>query len=90
MRTRVKHALALACMVAACARADAPARADALADATPGAPPAAHDISSARKSAIVTAAQRVSPAVVSVSVVTTRVVRTDPFGMFRDEFWDRF
>jgi serine protease Do len=28
--------------------------------------------------------------VVSVSVVTTRVVRTDPFGLFRDEFWDRF
>jgi serine protease Do len=41
--------------------------------------------------AIVTAAERVSPAVVSVSVVATRVVRTDPFGgMFHDEFWDRF
>jgi serine protease Do len=59
--------------------------------APPGAPAAAADISSSRKSAIVTAAQRVSPAVVSVSVVTTRVVRTDPFGgMLHDEFWDRF
>src|SRR6185503_15539656 len=48
-------------------------------------------ISAARRSAIVAAAQRVSPAVVSVSVVTTRVVRTDPFGgMLHDEFWDRF
>ena len=56
-----------------------------------GVPGAAADISSSRKSAIVTAAQRVSPAVVSVSVVTTRVVRTDPFGgMLHDEFWDRF
>ena len=54
-------------------------------------PAAAQDISSSRKSAIVTAAQRVSPAVVSVSVVTTHIVRTDPFGgMLRDEFWDRF
>jgi serine protease Do len=39
----------------------------------------------------VSAAVRVSPAVVSVSVVTTRVVRNDPFGgMLHDEFWDRF
>ncbi|MBI1798677.1 MAG: trypsin-like peptidase domain-containing protein [Candidatus Eisenbacteria bacterium] len=48
-------------------------------------------ISSSRRTAIVTAAERVSPAVVSVSVVTTRLVRTDPFGgMFRDEFFQRF
>ena len=48
-------------------------------------------ISASRRSAIVSAAQRVSPAVVSVSVVTTRVVRTDPFGgMLHDEFWERF
>jgi len=54
-------------------------------------PAAAQEISSSRKSAIVTAAQRVSPAVVSVSVVTTHIVRTDPFGgMLRDEFWERF
>ena len=44
-----------------------------------------------RRTAIVTAAERVSPAVVTVSVVATRVVRADPFGMpFRDEFFDRF
>ncbi len=48
-------------------------------------------ISGSRRTAIVSAAQRVSPAVVSVSVVSTRIVRTDPFGgMLRDEFWDRF
>jgi serine protease Do len=51
----------------------------------------AQGIGSSRRSAIVTAAQRVSPAVVSVSVTATRVVRADPFqGMFRDEFFDRF
>jgi serine protease Do len=39
----------------------------------------------------VTAAERVSPAVVSVAVMTTRVVHADPFGgMFHDEFFDRF
>jgi serine protease Do len=48
-------------------------------------------ISSSRRTAIVSAAQRVSPAVVSVSVVSTRIVRSDPFGgLPRDEFWDRF
>ncbi len=51
----------------------------------------AQGITSLRRSAIVTAAQRVSPSVVSVSVVATRVVRADPFqGMFRDEFFERF
>ncbi len=51
----------------------------------------AQGITSSRRTAIVTAAQRVSPAVVSVSVVATRVVRADPFpGMFRDEFFERF
>ena len=48
-------------------------------------------VSRSRRTAIVTAAERVSPAVVTVSVVTTRIVRTDPFGMpFRDEFFERF
>jgi len=48
-------------------------------------------LSESRSNAIVTAAQRVSPAVVTVSVTTTRVVRADPFGgMFRDDFFDRF
>ena len=51
----------------------------------------AADLPSSRRNAIVTAAQRVSPAVVSVSVVATRTVRADPFaGMLRDEFFDRF
>ncbi len=49
------------------------------------------ELSHSRRTAIVSAAQRVSPAVVSVSVVTTRTVRADPFGLpFRDEFFDRF
>jgi serine protease Do len=49
------------------------------------------DITSSRRSAIVTAAQKVSPSVVTVSVVGTRVVRADPFqGMFHDEYFDRF
>ena len=48
-------------------------------------------VSRSRRTAIVTAAERVSPAVVSVGVVATRVVRADPFGMpFRDDFFDRF
>jgi len=48
-------------------------------------------ISRSRRTAIVTSAQRVSPAVVSVSVVTTRIVRADPYGLpFHDEFFDRF
>ena len=51
----------------------------------------AADVSGSRRTAIVTAAQRVSPAVVSVSVVATRMVRADPLqGMFRDEFFERF
>ena len=60
--------------------------------ATAGAPaPAARSMSGARRTPIVSAAQRVSPAVVSVSVTVTRVVRADPFGgMFHDEFFDRF
>ena len=65
---------------------------DPLAAGARSGPPAARaDLSASRRTAIVTAAQRVSPAVVSVSVIATRVVRTDPFGGFlRDEFWDRF
>ena len=58
----------------------------------PGVRPADAEASipASRRTAIVTAAERVSPAVVSVSVIA-RVVRQDPFaGMLRDEFWDRF
>ena len=52
---------------------------------------AAAGIDESRQSAIVTAAQRASPAVVSVSVVQTRVVRQNPFfSFFPDEFFDRF
>ena len=48
-------------------------------------------VSSSRRTAIVVAAERASPAVVSVSVMTTRVVRSDPFGgLFHDEFFERF
>jgi serine protease Do len=51
----------------------------------------AQGLMSSRRTAIVTAAERASPAVVSVSVIATRVVRADPFqGMFRDEFFERF
>ena len=48
------------------------------------------DISASRRTAIVVAAERASPAVVSVSVVARRMVRADPFPGFRDEFFDRF
>jgi serine protease Do len=49
------------------------------------------DLSSSRRTAIVSAAERVSPAVVSVSVIQTRVVRADPFGgLLHDEFFERF
>jgi serine protease Do len=72
-------ALSLATATALAQRGAAPDRID------PG------SISRSRRTAIVAAAQRVSPAVVSVSVVTTRIVRADPYGMpFRDEFFDRF
>jgi serine protease Do len=51
----------------------------------------AQGLSSSRRTAIVVAAERASPSVVSVSVMATRVVRADPFqGMFRDEFFERF
>jgi serine protease Do len=49
------------------------------------------DPGSSRRTAIVSAAERVSPAVVSISVSATRLVRESPFpGMPRDEFFDRF
>ena len=59
--------------------------------AAPAAPPRGAGVDASRQSAIVTAAQRASPAVVSVSVVQTRVVRQNPFfSFFPDEFFDRF
>ena len=72
------------------ALAAAPILALMLAGAAAGAAPAA-DITQSRRNAIVTAAQKVSPSVVTVSVVATRVVRADPFqGMLHDEYFDRF
>jgi serine protease Do len=59
--------------------------------ATAPARPSGAAIDASRQSAIVTAAQLASPAVVSVSVVQTRVVRQNPFfSFFPDEFFDRF
>ena len=55
-------------------------------------PPAARPtIDDSRKSAIVTASRRAMPAVVSISVLQTQVVRDNPFySFFPDEFFDRF
>ena len=51
----------------------------------------AAEIGGSRRTSIVTAAQSVSPAVVSVSVTTTRIVRQDPFGLpFGDDFFSPF
>ncbi len=48
-------------------------------------------LSSARRTVITAAAQRVSPAVVTVGVEATRMVRVDPFaGLFRDPFFNQF
>ena len=48
-------------------------------------------LSAARRNVISAAAQRVSPAVVTVSVEATRMVRMAPFGgLFRDPFFDQF
>jgi|KBSSwiStaDraftv2_1062776.scaffolds.fasta_scaffold119026_2 serine protease Do len=74
--------LAGALMVWAALRPDLPSRMSVA---------QAADLPSSRRNAIVTAAQKVSPAVVSVSVIALRTVRADPFaGMMRDEFFDRF
>ncbi len=51
----------------------------------------AERIGESRRSSIVTAAEAVSPAVVSVSVMTSRVVRQDPFGLpLGDDFFSPF
>jgi serine protease Do len=91
MTRRVRRALGLG-VLAVLAVAVALGIMEAREARTVGAPASAADrISESRRSAIVTAAERVSPAVISVSVVTTRVVRSDPVGgMLHDEFWDRF
>jgi serine protease Do len=51
---------------------------------------AADDIDTSRRSAIVRAAEHVGPAVVSITVIQTRVVRASPRSPFRDPFFDQF
>jgi len=53
------------------------------------------EITGSRQNAIVQAAQKVGPAVVSISVVQVRVVREQPFfspfgDQYFDQFWDNF
>ncbi|MBS3999304.1 MAG: hypothetical protein KGZ71_02345, partial [Desulfobulbaceae bacterium] len=48
-------------------------------------------IVNSRTTAIVLAAQKVSPAVVSITVIQERIVTTNPFmSPFADRFWDDF
>ncbi len=48
-------------------------------------------IAGSRRNALVRAAELVMPAVVSISVTRTRVVRENPFlSFFPDEFFERF
>ncbi len=61
----------------------APARTPAVAPTT--------DIEQSRRNAIVRAAQKAMPSVVSISVLKTRVVRENPFfSFFPDEFFERY
>ena len=53
------------------------------------------EITQTRRNAIVRAAEKIGPAVVSISVVQTRTIRESPFfspfgDEFSDEFWGRF
>ena len=49
------------------------------------------EITETRRNAIVRAAEKVGPAVVSISVVQTRTIRESPFfSPFGDEFWGRY
>jgi len=48
------------------------------------------ELHSSRETAIVRAAQKVGPAVVSISVTATRVVRAGPWFPFRDQFFRDF
>ncbi len=61
------------------------------ADPAPARRQAGAQLSAARRNVISAAAERVSPAVVTVSVEATRTVRVEPFaGLFRDPFFDQF
>jgi serine protease Do len=58
---------------------------------SPSRAPAGDEITQSRENAIVRAAREVGPAIVSISVIQTRVVRTSPLGPgFRDEFFEYF
>ncbi len=58
---------------------------------SPSRAPAGAEITQSRENAIVRAAREVGPAIVSISVIQTRVVRTSPLGPgFRDEFFEYF
>jgi serine protease Do len=58
---------------------------------TPAATETGDEITESRRNAIVRAAERVGPAVVSISVIQVRVVRTGPFGsLFRDPMFQYF
>jgi serine protease Do len=48
------------------------------------------EIDTSRRTAIVDAAERVGPAVVSISVIQTRIVRASPRPPFRSPFFDQF
>ena len=49
------------------------------------------DVTETRRNAIVRAAEKIGPAVVSISVVQIRTIRETPFGdQFFDEFWGRY
>jgi serine protease Do len=48
------------------------------------------EVTHSRRNAIVRAAEKVGPAVVSISVIQTRVYRSDPLSLFRDPFFDEF
>src|SRR5439155_26113883 len=61
----------------------------------PSRPPAATrasaELDQSRRNAIVRPAEKASPAVVSISVLQTQVVRDNPFfSFFPDEFFERF
>jgi serine protease Do len=81
---------ALTCLLAAGPSAGAQAQRPDSSRAV-GRARASAQLSAARRNVISAAAQSVSPAVVTVSVEATRMVRMAPFGgLFRDPFFDQF
>ncbi|MGH7724598.1 MAG: S1C family serine protease [Candidatus Eiseniibacteriota bacterium] len=89
MKRRFAFALTVALAAVACLAL--PAAAQAPRTGTPSTAAAGAEIEGSRRNAIVRAAQRAMPAVVSISVLKTRVVRDNPFySFFPDEFFERF